>query len=218
MIQQLIVPLLSNCGKETPLNALVARLQDLPTVAIAQQSWPQFKAHATAAFCMAYTDHSLLVQFEVTETAIRAVHTEINAPVYEDSCVELFIAFDPCGYYNFEFNCMGTPLVAYGKDKINRQFLEKELIRKIATQVHVCCTAQGGYAWQLAIQIPFPLFVHHPHLQWRGLQCRANLYKCGDALPQPHFLSWAPIHAPAPDFHLPQFFGTLHFDASNAAP
>ncbi|MDY3247127.1 MAG: carbohydrate-binding family 9-like protein, partial [Prevotella sp.] len=29
---------------------------------------------------------------------------------------------------------------------------------------------------------------------------------------QPHFLSWAPIQLPAPDFHRPDFFGQLLFE------
>jgi hypothetical protein len=52
----------------------------------------------------------------------------------------------------------------------------------------------------------------------KGKTCRANFYKCGDDLPEPHFLSWNNIIADKPDFHLPQYFGTLTFerDKSNA--
>jgi hypothetical protein len=38
---------------------------------------------------------------------------------------------------------------------------------------------------------------------------RANFYKCGDLTAHPHFLSWNPIDLPKPDFHRPEFFGTL---------
>ena len=40
---------------------------------------------------------------------------------------------------------------------------------------------------------------------WDGLRARMNLYKCGDDLSHPHFLSWQPIEAPKPNFHLPAF-------------
>jgi hypothetical protein len=44
-----------------------------------------------------------------------------------------------------------------------------------------------------------------------GLRARGNFYKCGDKLPVPHYLSWAPIATPRPDFHRPEYFDTLMF-------
>ncbi len=41
---------------------------------------------------------------------------------------------------------------------------------------------------------------------------KANFYKCGDELQTPHFLSWNPIEIEKPDFHRPDFFGTLRFE------
>jgi hypothetical protein len=38
-----------------------------------------------------------------------------------------------------------------------------------------------------------------------------NFYKCADETISPHYLSWNPIDAPAPDFHRPEFFGEIHF-------
>lgn len=40
----------------------------------------------------------------------------------------------------------------------------------------------------------------------------ANFYKCGDKLQTPHFLSWNPINLEKPNFHCPEFFGTLNFE------
>ena len=42
-----------------------------------------------------------------------------------------------------------------------------------------------------------------------GQKVRGNIYKCGDKLPVPHFISWSPISTPAPDFHCPRFFGEM---------
>ena len=39
-----------------------------------------------------------------------------------------------------------------------------------------------------------------------------NLYKCGDNLSHPHFLSWQPIDTPQPDFHRPEFFAAGKFE------
>ena len=57
-----------------------------------------------------------------------------------------------------------------------------------------------------------------PHMGWNsvgnldGKSFRAHFYKCGDKLQQPHFLSWNAIGNPKPNFHLPQFFGTIVFE------
>ena len=37
----------------------------------------------------------------------------------------------------------------------------------------------------------------------------ANFYKCADLTSTPHFLSWAPIDTPEPDFHRPEFFAPI---------
>jgi len=31
-------------------------------------------------------------------------------------------------------------------------------------------------------------------------------------LDEPHYLAWSNIIAPEPNFHLPQYFGTLYFE------
>jgi hypothetical protein len=44
-----------------------------------------------------------------------------------------------------------------------------------------------------------------------GVRWRANFYKCAEHNSHPHWLMWAPIDFPKPNFHLPEFFGTLEF-------
>ena len=71
--------------------------------------------------------------------------------------------------------------------------------------------------WQLAFFIPFEVLERHVGaLGPLGRQpWRANLYKCGDKTSHPHWASWAPLDAR--NFHLPQCFGTLDFEAPPAA-
>jgi hypothetical protein len=45
-----------------------------------------------------------------------------------------------------------------------------------------------------------------------GKKWRANFYKCGDKTSHPHWLTWAPVEFPKPNFHLPGFFGMLIFE------
>ena len=44
-----------------------------------------------------------------------------------------------------------------------------------------------------------------------GVGWRANLYKCADDSSHPHWLTWAHVDNPTPDFHLREFFGILRF-------
>jgi hypothetical protein len=64
--------------------------------------------------------------------------------------------------------------------------------------------AEGG-AWWLEMEVPFALL----GAEGTPNTLRANLYKCGDLLRTPHYLSWSPIEAAKPDFHRPEQFGTL---------
>ena len=46
---------------------------------------------------------------------------------------------------------------------------------------------------------------------YSGVEARMNLFKCGDELSHPHFLSWQPIRTEKPDFHRPEFFAQVRF-------
>lgn len=164
-------------------------------------------------FAMAYNNENIFLQYDVAEKTVQAAEGKINAPVYQDSCVEFFITLDEgATYYNFEFNCIGTVLGGFGKGKNGRAFLPQTVLEQIRFQSLV--RKEKGYglvSWQLTVAIPLEVFVHHPLSSLKRKQCRANFYKCGDHLPEPHFLSWANIEGREPNFHLPQFFGTLVF-------
>ena len=66
--------------------------------------------------------------------------------------------------------------------------------------------------WQLVMVIPASAFFKHHITSFAGTTIRANFYKCGDMLPHPHFLSLFPIDIPKPDFHRPDFFGSVVFE------
>jgi hypothetical protein len=66
--------------------------------------------------------------------------------------------------------------------------------------------------WEVALIIPYTAFFKHNITSLDGKTITANFYKCGDELQTPHFLSWNPIKIEKPDFHRPDFFGTLEFE------
>jgi hypothetical protein len=167
-------------------------------------------------FNIAYNDDALLVKFDVVEENILAIYNQPNDPVYKDSCVELFIALDnDKAYYNFEFNCKGTCLAGFGDSKNDRVLLEPKNIKSIkASSVFksVVFKDKKMIKWELTLEIPKSVFYFHDITTFKNRLARLNFYKCGDDLPQPHFLSWKPIESEAPNFHLPEFFGSAVFE------
>jgi len=177
---------------------------------IDNQLWLNNGYTPNVSFNVAYTSSAILLKYTVQEKNIKAIYRQINDPVYKDSCVELFIAFNnESRYYNLEFNCLGTPLVEYGSGKQGRVTINKQLIKKIES--HNSIKTPNLIEWELILKIPFTVFEYHTITSLKNQVCSVNFYKCGDELPEPHYLSWNNLVSPNPDFHLPEFFGQVKF-------
>lgn len=163
------------------------------------------------SFSIAHTNNSVFLKFYVEEQEIRANVTKNNGAVWEDSCVEFFVSFDESGYYNLEFNCVGTVLAAFRKNRNDRTLLAETILKRIETHTKLNKKNDLFY-WEMLIVIPIDLFVHHQFKSLAGVVCRGNFYKCGDGLLQPHYLAWSKIEADEPNFHLPEFFGEIKFE------
>jgi Carbohydrate-binding family 9 len=164
------------------------------------------------SFSIAYSQSAIYIKFNVEERSVRAATTEINGPVWEDSCVEFFISFDGKYYYNFEFNCTGTALVGYGSSKTERRLLPAPLIQTIGTYCLIRNkSGDENKYWELTLHIPMQVFLHSSIDSLKGRQCLANFYKCGDLLPEPHFICWKNVDSAEPNFHLLHCFGILDF-------
>ena len=70
----------------------------------------------------------------------------------------------------------------------------------------------GGHHWEMTVAISTEVFIHQKDLDLKGLVANANFYKCADDAAQKHYLSWNPIKTERPNFHQPQFFGTVVFE------
>lgn len=178
-------------------------------------NWIDYPHKPLVSFNMAYDETSLYLKFYVQEKHIRAVETEPNSNVWEDSCCEFFCAFDDEGYYNLETNCIGTQLLGWGI-KGNRERASNSVINSIkkhSTLGTQPLKAQSGdFNYQLTMIIPANVFLAHKLSFKPGDKFRANFYKCGDKTPVPHFLSWNPIDVPKPNFHQPDYFGEIRLE------
>jgi hypothetical protein len=169
-----------------------------------------------------YDSNNIYVFFRVKDNYIKAVAEKTQDPVYRDSCVEIF--FTPGtdiseGYFNIEMNCGGTMLMCHqtarkeNEVKISEQDCRKIKVYasmpKIITQEIVKPTT-----WTLQYSIPVKVLEKYAKLSkpCTRTKWRANFYKCAERTSHPHWLTWSPIDYPTPDFHLPEYFGTLEFE------
>jgi hypothetical protein len=198
------------------LDQISSKLDAIPKNPIDQTPWDN-EADVTATFTIVYTESSIFLKFFVTEEHVSARYNQPNDAVYKDSCVEFFITLEGVtGYYNFEFNCKGNAHVGFGEHRENRELIPLPLLDQIQTAasfktVHIANKAM--IKWELTIAIPFASFWHHDIKSLKDQIAKVNFYKCGDELPQPHYLCWSPIQSAEPDFHLPEFFADAIFES-----
>lgn len=215
LVKEIQIPALLSGGKSTDLFTVSKQLSESDiSEELLDVSWKNFSNRPDVRFKIAYGEHELYIQYKVKENYLLAENTQPNEPVYEDSCVEFFIRPEPGGpYFNFEFNCIGTCLVQKGTSREDRSFLKLNEIEKIrvlpSLGKQVIPLRKGNFNWELTAAIPYNLFMEAS--PGPGREIRMNFYKCGDHLPQIHYLVWNPVQTPEPDFHQPVFFGKGKF-------
>lgn len=213
-MKTLEVPFLS-VPAESSLQHLSGLLDELEPHSLENGWFESFGYRPKVVFRLAHGDDCLYLKYYVQEQTILARFHASNEPVYKDSCVELFIAFDENSYYNLEFNCLGTCLMELGSGRAGREKVDNRYINQIKRHAVINREHPGkegeDVQWQLTLVIPTAVFFRHSLPSLAGRQVRANFQKCGDDLPQPHYLSWTKIDTPEPDFHQPSFFGEIRF-------
>ncbi len=184
--------------------------------AIACNNWAEEYPYAPKVnFRMFHSGEDLHLRFEVEEQYTQALVERDNGDVWTDSCVEFFLSLDDRGYYNFETTCIGRMLMAFRKVKPEPTYATEEILSLIERTPSIgsepFAELIGENKWTMTLKIPASALFRHELKSWQGVEARMNLYKCGDNLTKPHFLSWRPIDMPSPNFHVPQFFETVKF-------
>ena len=146
------------------------------------------------------------VHFVSYETNLRAVEREHNAPVCNDSCMELFFQFAPetdLRYLNLEINPNRAVYAAVRYNRQNSQKLTPSDIEELTVE-----SAVYSDRWELFITIPVDFIQKHLPTYKHGVGAilRGNLYKCGDLTDHPHYGCFANVPLEKPDFHRPEFF------------
>lgn len=179
-------------------------------------NWPEdFPYQPECKFVAGWCKNGIGIMYSVRGLDLRAQALKDNGPVWEDSCCEFFISDPTDGtYYNFEMNCIGTLLAAKRKsreDCVHFSADKLKQVRRFSSNEHKAVEINDKeFSWKLGLFIPFKLIGVDKHNLPATLH--ANFYKCGDKTAHVHFLSWSPIGCPTPDFHRPDFFGTLELE------
>ena len=219
---------------------IVRRADHLPKVSAAfdDPAWSRAETFTIARFHPQSSDHrpctqarllhdghALAVMFRVADRYVLARSTQYQSPTHKDSCVEFFVRPRPDrGYFNFEFNAIGTLLLWYvekprGPDGSFEQYtaVPEDMARTIQVQASLTEPIPeeqpGPLIWTVSYSVPLALFEAFtgPLGALSGQTWRANFYKCADDSSHPHWGTWADI-GDRLDFHQPDRFGEIVFE------
>ena len=185
-------------------------LDTVEPVTLTDCGWPVGNSFCplTSFRCGVLKGQGLLIRLFTQEPEPRAIYTERDDPVWTDSCLEFFFQAKRGGdYVNLEMNANGAYLSAVGAGRADRRFLRS------FTDLTVSVTPfRQPDGWGVEAFVPFALAsacFGEPFSLAAGDVFFANAYKCADDAPQPHYQSLFPVRAPQPDFHRPEWFGTI---------
>ena len=181
--------------------------EKIPVLAIDSYLWSDVRSIVPSAR-VAWDQDALYVRMEAIEPHILRRFTGDLDMVCQDSCLEFFFCPEEGQrYFNFEVNPNGAIYVGFGGLRNNRFRLYSNQFRELFSVKPF--EIDGGWGIELRIPVSF-IQIYVPDFQlYSGLTLRANFYKCGDETQQVHYMSWNPVELPKPDYHQPDFFGSL---------
>ena len=166
-------------------------------------NWDEYSYKPLVNFAALYDEEFLYIRFSVEEQEVRMISDTDHQNIWEDSCVEIFIEDHNLNYYNFEFNPKGKCYAAFGSSVVSTRIPlnATQMSEIIRMPSEVERKDSNNFSWSLIIGIPFSIIGRKNDNRYK-----VNLYKCGDKLKIPHFVSFAPINTEYPNFHVPECF------------
>ena len=195
------------------------RWEALPALTVGHYLWLGNGYEPKVEARVGCSDHYLYVRFEAFEKRVRVRHLDFQAPVYKDSCVEMFIDPFPdkgLGYLNFETNAAGTMLLGFGPGRHDRVRVPPDDLAGFRIQGSVRGRlGRTDPGRVLDRPLPGPADAV-PEVLRRRPPARASPARptSTSAGTRPRSLITGPGRrrgSPTPDFHRPEFFGSLVF-------
>lgn len=196
--------------------------EGIEAVEVKKQMGPDPKFVPKVQAKLVYDEENIYGIFRVEDRYVRSTITEYNGNVSGDSCVEFFFSPDtenPEHYFNLEINAGGNPLIFFitkpweGVTKLEAKDIQLiEIAHSLPKVVDPEITEPT--TWFIEFRIPLSMLekfskVTRPK---HGVVWKANFYKTGSKTSSPNYLTWSFVDHPKPNFHLPEFFGTLKFE------
>ena len=169
--------------------------------------WRGEKTAVSTRVRAAWSKGALYILWDVEDTNLfvdssRPLETE-REKLYEEDCVELFLAPDPAErarYFEVEVGPLGHFLDLAIDKKSKKSDVAWSSIPEIATRVD---RPQRRATVEIALRSPEILGVLRA-----GAKLPLALYRMEGKSPR-LYLAWSPTHTAKPDFHVPAAFGTL---------
>ena len=182
----------------------------VPVADVDTYLWEEGYTPTTTSQMVYVEDHGFVLRMSCREANPLVTYHNYNDPVYMDSCMEFFADWLCDGrYINMEMNAAGTLLANVGNGRHGRTPIAN-LTDGAIFPVKGHITPDG---WTVTAEIPLSLLARilgvPPLTVKSGFAFRGNFYKCGDKTAAVHFGMWNPVSTPKPDFHRPEYFGSL---------
>ncbi len=176
--------------------------------------WVNSVKYEACAQLVYVEDYGFVCRMTCMESDPPAQYTQFGDPVYLDSCMEFFAAFDNSRYINIESNSIGAMVCQFGAAKANRQPATNYL--SMAEMIKTNPMTEDEY-WTLTIELPLTKLQAFYGTGMTdstfssGYSFKGNFYKIGSD-PRTgvrHYGMWNEVGSSSPDFHQPAYFGTL---------
>lgn len=180
-------------------------------------NWPEaFPYKPEVKFRVWHDAECFHIEYCVTEETTKAEQKVLGGPVYEDSCVECFIQpSDGPHYYNFEWNAAGKLAMARRTGRNDPEDAPLGALESVKVEPSLGTepfAEEEIGTWTLKASIPCSALFGGEIDSWKGKKMKMNFFKCGDGLRTMHFVTWAPVTTPRPDYHRPEFFAEVEFE------
>ena len=172
--------------------------------------WSGAKAGASTSVRAAWSKSALYMSWYVADAGFfvdqsRPIKTE-REKLYEEDCVELFLAPDPAErtrYFEVEVGPLGHFFDIAVDKKRKKSDTAWSSLPEIATRLD---RQRHNATIELALRSPDILRVLKA-----GAKLPFALYRMEGKSPR-LYLAWSPTRTPKPDFHVPEAFGTLSLE------
>lgn len=171
----------------------------------------EYEAYAQLVYIR---DYGFICRMTCMESDPLTRYTQFGDPVYLDSCMEFFAAWDNQSYINIESNSVGALCAQFGATKNNRKPITDYLSMSEIFDVNPVVEEDK---WTLTMDIPISklqkLYGSKLNAQTfvSGYTFTGNFYKIGsDAVTGVrHYGMWTEVDGNTPNFHQPNCFGTF---------